>query len=210
MPSDLEILTVGHSTHTFERFFDLLAAAGVTAIADVRSAPYSRHQPHFSQRELQARLKEGGISYVFLGRELGGRPARPDLFCEGVADYEKMARTPEFAEGLARVEAGARRYRIALMCSEQDPLDCHRCLLVGRALAAKGIGVRHLLSNGELRDQARIEEDLLDLAKLDADDLFAPRDERLAAAYRARGRRVAFAEPVPEQAAGGGPSPWSM
>ena len=108
------------------------------AVADVRSSPYSRHSPHFSRDELRAELRSEGISYVFLGNELGGRPKDRRFYCEGVADYEKMAQTPEFKTGLDRVIEGARKYRIALMCSEHDPLDCHRCLLVGRALAQRG------------------------------------------------------------------------
>jgi uncharacterized protein (DUF488 family) len=196
MSSDTpEVLTVGHSTHSWERFVTLLRQMHVTAIADVRSAPYSRHFPHFSREELRAELRTNGIAYVFLGKELGGRPHERRFYCEGVADYEKMAEAPEFNKGLDRVIEGARKHRIALMCSERDPLDCHRCLLVGRALAQRGVRVSHILDDGRIMGHAEIEDRLLDLSGRNADDFFAPRPERLAAAYRERARKVAFAEP---------------
>jgi hypothetical protein len=75
------------------------------------------------------------------------------------------------------------------MCSEKGPLDCHRCLLVGRALMEHGVPVQHILADGSLVSQAQIEEELLAGS---GDDLFAPREERLAAAYRARAGTAAF------------------
>lgn len=194
-----EILTIGHSTHSWEHFVALLRQTRVTAIADVRSAPYSRHLPHFNREELGAELRKDGISYVFLGKELGGRPKDFQFYCEGVADYEKMAQAPEFHKGLNRLIEGAKKYRIALMCSERDPLDCHRCLLVGRALAQRGVRVNHITDNGNTISHNEIEERLLELSGKDAGDLFAPLTERLAAAYRDRARKVAYTEPLPSR-----------
>ncbi|MGF1641207.1 MAG: DUF488 family protein [Rhodospirillales bacterium] len=196
--SFITILTIGHSTHPAERFLALLRGAGVTAVADVRSAPYSRHAPQFNSDALKSNLRSAGIAYSFLGKELGGRPRDRDLYREGVADYEKMAKTEEFQRGLDRVVEGARKYRVALMCSEQDPLDCHRCLLVGRALSRRGVTVKHLLAGGEVIDHGPIEDRLLEVSGRNGEDLFASREERLAAAYRERARRVAHAEPEPD------------
>jgi uncharacterized protein (DUF488 family) len=186
---DSLVLTVGHSTLTYDAFLSLIRSADITAIADVRSAPYSRHFPHFNRETLRDELKLDGVAYVFLGDLLGGRPREPRFFCDGIADYEKMAEAPSFKEGLNRVVEGAGRYRIALMCSEHNPLDCHRCLLVGRALKARDISIQHLLSSGELRSQANIERDLLAMAP----------DERLASAYRLRSRKAAYAERTDER-----------
>jgi uncharacterized protein (DUF488 family) len=190
------VLTVGHSTLTYEQFLKLIRSAGVTAIADVRSAPFSRHLPHFNRDTLRDELKADGIAYVFLGDELGGRPKESRYFCEGVADYEKMAMAPAFASGLQRVKEGAQRYRVALMCSEHNPLDCHRCLLVGRALKEEGLLVEHIMSNGDLRSQAAIEEELLTLAGKDQNqvDFFSDPADRLSEAYRQRSRKAAYAE----------------
>jgi uncharacterized protein (DUF488 family) len=188
------VLTIGHSTHAWERFASLLRGAGVTAVADVRTSPYSRRCPHFNRDELRENLRQDGVSYVFLGNELGGRPQEPSLYSNGVADYEKMAKTAAFARGLGRVVEGAKNYRIALLCSERDPLHCHRCLLVGRALAENGARVSHILDRGEVTTQAEIEDRLLEFYDRGAHDLFLPHADRLAAAYRARARKVAFAQ----------------
>jgi uncharacterized protein (DUF488 family) len=193
MPDEIaEVLTIGHSNHATDTFLGLLRAAAVTAIADVRSIPFSRRHPQFDRERLAADLGREGIAYVHLGVQLGGRPADPLLWRDGVADFERIAATPAFREGLDRVVAGAQIHRLALMCSERDPLHCHRCLLIGRALVARGVGVGHLLADGTTRSQADIEADLLALAGLDdaqADLLLAP-EERLALAYRDHVRRL--------------------
>ena len=191
--SQTTVFTIGHSTLPYERFLALLRGAGITAVADVRSAPFSRHQPHFNRDQLSAELKVDGIAYVFMGAELGGRPKGTEFYCDGVADYERMAETPAFKAGLARVKDGAARHRIALMCSEQSPFDCHRCLLVGRALSREGVTVRHLLPEGDVIDQCGIEAELLEAAGLDGLDLFASPQERTDLAYRRRATKVAFA-----------------
>jgi uncharacterized protein (DUF488 family) len=198
LDASLRVWTVGHSTHSWERFVALLRNAGITAVADVRSSPYSRFSPQFNRDQMRDELGREGVSYVFLGKELGGRPASRRFYCEGVADYEKMAHTEDFKKGLERVIEGAKKYKIALMCSEQEPLDCHRCLLVGRAFVECGVGVTHIQDDGTVATQEQIETRLLELSGLSADDLFAPRRERLAAAYRIHSRKVAFAEPQPD------------
>jgi len=193
MGSPPTILTIGHSRHSLEQFLSLLEAAQVTAIADVRSAPVSRFSPHFSKTRLSASLAAHDIDYVFLGKELGGRPERAALYTQGVADYEKMAATPEFRAGLEDLVELAKQHRVAAMCAEADPLDCHRCLLVGRALAEWGIEVSHILPSGEVISHAHVEDRLLDLANLtEAGLLLRSRGERLVEAYRARNRKAAF------------------
>lgn len=189
-----EVFSIGHSTLSYERFLQLSREHGVTAIADVRSAPYPRRFPHFNREILYNELRADKIAYAFLGDELGGRPKDPRFFCDGVADYEQMARVPNFAKGLSRVVEGATRYRIALMCSEHDPLDCHRCLLVGRALKERGVRVSHILSSGATMAQEKIEESLLAMAGQDQGqaDIFASPGERLASAYRNRAKKVAY------------------
>src|SRR5262245_33658538 len=121
------ILTIGHSNHPIDRFLELLNRAGATAVADVRSRPVSRFAPQFNREALTQFLAAKHVPYRFLGNALGGRPASPDLFTGGIADYEKMATQPEFRAAIERIIDASSRYRIALMCSEADPLDCHRC-----------------------------------------------------------------------------------
>jgi uncharacterized protein (DUF488 family) len=200
VPSEqISVFTIGHSVHSAERFTTLLRDAGITAVADVRTSPYSRHSPQFNRDDVREQLRRNEISYAYLGKELGGRPGASRYYCDGVADYEKIAQTEEFKKGLERVIEGARKFKIALMCSEQDPLDCHRCLLVGRALAERSVVVGHIQRDGAITTQLQIEERLLELCGRSADDLFASREQRLLVAYRERGRRVAFAEPQRDQ-----------
>lgn len=148
MDKAVEVLTIGHSTQSGGSFVQLLRQAGVTAVADVRSVPFSRHVPHFNRETLKEMLGAEKIAYVYLGDVLGGRPKAREPFSDGVADYEKMARSESFNQGVDRVIEGARTHRIALMCAERDPLDCHRCLLIGRTLKERGVSVRHIQGPG--------------------------------------------------------------
>jgi uncharacterized protein (DUF488 family) len=197
-PDVFGVVTIGHSTLSYENFLARLNSSNVTALADIRSVPFSRQYPQFNRNELRDQLRRDGIAYVFLGKELGGRPADPNLYSEGVADYEKIESCPSFGKGLDRIIEGMQKFRIALMCSEQDPLDCHRCLLVGRALARRKIPVTHLLQNARTLSHVEIEDQLLAICKRDADDLFASREERLGLAYRERAKKVAFTESASE------------
>jgi uncharacterized protein (DUF488 family) len=188
------IYTIGHSNLPIVSFLDLLKEAGIEAIADVRSVPWSRFNPQFNKDTLKEQLRASAIEYSFLGDELGGRPKEYGYYSDGVADYQKMAKAPHLRAGLDRLERGAEKYRIALLCSEQDPLDCHRCLLVGRALHERGHPVHHLRHDGSIQTQAEVEEELLWRAGQDTADLFAPHEQQLDAAYRRQNRRAAYSE----------------
>jgi uncharacterized protein (DUF488 family) len=144
------IFTIGHSNHPITRFLELLSGAGLTALADVRSQPHSRWASQFNREALSAALAEQGIAYMFLGKELGGRPKDTALLKDGKPDYRAMAVSENFRAGIARVLEGAKTHRIALMCAERDPIDCHRFLLIGRRLAAHGVPVGHILTTGEV------------------------------------------------------------
>ncbi len=193
MDQNLSVFTIGHSALPYFGFVGLLKAAKVELLADVRSQPYSRRSPHFNREELSESLKSDGVRYVFLGDLLGGRPRGKRFYCEGVADYEQMSRTKDFEEGISYVLQGAERKTLALMCSEHNPLDCHRCLLVGRALIDKEVQVAHILHSGEIKSQVEIEADMLD-ELANENSLFAPNDggDALATAYRRRSKKVAY------------------
>jgi uncharacterized protein (DUF488 family) len=168
------IHTVGHSNHTIEDFIALIGTAGITAIADVRSAPYSRRNPGFNREVLRDVLSEHGIAYVWLGNELGARPSDPSLRrSDGSADYGRIAAGEAFLAGVERVLDGARRYRVALMCAERDPLDCHRTILVSRHLASLGINPRHVLADGGIVDHEEIESQIFDRVFPKGVDLFS-------------------------------------
>ena len=191
------VLTIGHSNHPIATFLGLLERRRVTALADVRSAPYSRFNPQFNREPLAAALKGRDIRYVYLGRELGGRSDDPACYEDGRIRYDRVARTDRFREGLERVMRGAAEHRIALMCAEKEPLDCHRTLLVARALEECGVDVGHVLADGGLESQAAAMERLLVQSGLSPEgDLLRrqqPRGELIAEAVARRAGRVGHA-----------------
>ena len=193
MPNEL-VLTIGHSTHPLERFIELLEKAGVTAIADVRSSPYSRFNPQFNRETLDKALKDHGIAYVFLGRELGARSDDPSCYEKGRVQYGRLARTELFQSGLQRVRKGAQSRRIALMCAEKEPLECHRTLLVSRALEAHGVSVSHILADGRLETHTETMNRLLKVAGLPDTDLFRSREELIEAACALQEERIAYTD----------------
>ena len=144
------IFTIGHSTHPLDKFIRLLERHDITAICDVRSSPYSQFNPQFNQQELKAGLQERGIKYVFLGEELGARSDDPSCYRDGKVQYDLLAKTELFKRGLERVCKGSEEYRIALMCAEKDPLECHRTILVSRELNKEGLAVEHILADGHV------------------------------------------------------------
>ena len=149
------VYSIGHSSHPLERFLELLRLHGIELVADVRSAPYSRHAPHMSGRNLRGSLAAVGIGYLYLGGELGGRPEEDALYdSEGHVLYGRVAATGFFAAGLERLLDEAGRARVAVMCAEEDPAGCHRRLLVGRALAGRGVGVLHVRGDGRVETEA--------------------------------------------------------
>ena len=186
------VLTIGHSTHAFEVFTGLLRRHRVSAVADVRSAPYSRFNPQFNREPLIEALETVGIRYVFLGNELGGRSEDPACYEDGRIRYERVAATESFRRGLDRVVDGAARFRIALMCAEKEPLDCHRTLLVARALDAQGADVAHIHADGRLEPHGEAMDRLLDIHKLPREgDLSGTREDLIDTAIAHQAQRVA-------------------
>lgn len=199
MSADIKqrVFTIGHSNLEFAKFVALLAQHSVQAVADVRSSPYSQYNPGFNREALQRGLREQDISYVFLGAELGARRAEPECYVNGRADYSLIARTPAFKHGLDRVIQGAAKMRVAMMCAEKDPLDCHRCILVSPRLRERGLEVQHILSDGSLESQEQAESRLAQLFDLPERELFRSPREILAEAYRLQGERIAYQEDAP-------------
>jgi uncharacterized protein (DUF488 family) len=186
------LFTIGHSTHPIEKFVGLLKQYGVTALADVRSHPYSRHFPQFSQEALKAALAKEQIAYVFLGKELGARSENPACYRQGKAQYELLAKEPLFADGLKRLQIGMERFCLVLMCAEKDPLDCHRAVLVARQMHESGFPVGHIHADGRLEKHAEMEARMLELLKMSNTDMFRSWEEILQEAYRIRGEKIAY------------------
>lgn len=188
------VYTIGHSTHSVDNFIALLVQHSVTALSDVRSRPYSRFNPQFNREFLDQVLRTKGIVYVFLGRELGARTDDRTCYKNGKVLYDRLSETVSFKRGIARIIDGIGTHRIALMCAEKDPIDCHRGILIGRCLVEQGLKVQHILPDGRLECHQETLHRLLGKLGIPEIDLFRTRDQIVAEAYRIRGQTIAYAE----------------
>jgi uncharacterized protein (DUF488 family) len=154
------LLTIGHSNHPTADFLARLARHRVEQVADVRSVPYSRFVPQYRKETLAALLAEAGVGYLFLGGELGGKPHRGEVAAAG-RSYAERIREAAFRAGIAQLVAAVQEARVALLCRERDPLDCHRLHLICRHLAPTGLAIEHILPDGALEPQRATERRLL-------------------------------------------------
>ena len=160
----IPIYTIGYGARSIESTLDLLAEHRIAFLIDVRSAPYSRYKPEFSKAALETSLAQAGIRYVFMGDLLGGRPDDPACYIDGKIDYVTVEEMPFYQAGIERLQkAFGQQQRVALMCSEGKPEQCHRSLLIGKTLQAFDIPVSHIDENGELKTQDEV------MARLDPD-----------------------------------------
>jgi uncharacterized protein (DUF488 family) len=186
------IYTIGHSTHSLEEFIGLLKMHAITAVADVRSRPYSRFTPQFDREELEAALRAAGIRYVFLGKELGARSDDPACYSHGRVVYGRLAETPLFSSGLDRLLKGAQQFRICMMCAEKEPLDCHRTILVSRALQKQGVNIVHILADGALEEQPATMSRLMDVVGVPREDMFLTSEQLVDEACAKREKKIAY------------------
>ncbi len=200
--AETRLYSIGHSNHDLSRLLQLLQGPGVTAVADVRSQPYSQRLPQYNRPELEQGLQSCAIVYAFAGHQLGGRPSHLPLYDnDGRVDYDRVRTTVAFQRGLDDLCAALDEFTVAMLCSEEDPLDCHRGLMIAPALAERGILTAHLRGDGTIESTADFEERLLRETGVGSgilDGLFAPmigsqeRRDLLAEAYRGQARRRAF------------------
>lgn len=144
------IYTVGHGLLTLDDLVSNLSRHGVEAIIDVRSQPFSGRAPHFNKESLSLSLERVGITYVWMGQTLGGRPSDELRTPSGAPDYERMSRQRPTVAALDKVAEAADRRRIALLCSEARPEGCHRTRMLEPELERRGVVVEHILPSGEL------------------------------------------------------------
>lgn len=150
----MDLFTIGHGNLDVTQFLAALRCQGITRVMDVRSIPHSRYVPWTSHTLLAEELERAGIAYEFRGKELGGKPSDPSLRTPtGTPDYDRIATSAPYMRGIERVLEAASSERLALLCSETNPMLCHRERLIGRTLRARGCKVRHILSDGSLVDQ---------------------------------------------------------
>ena len=151
------VFTIGHSNHELQKLIDLLKFNEIEVVVDIRSNPYSRFAPQFNKDDFKKAIQAAGIKYLFLGKELGGKPEDPEFYDpEGYVLYSRIAESPLFLEGIERLMNGIRNYRVVLMCSEEKAAHCHRRLLVGRVLSEKGVQIQHIRGDGGLQSEDEV------------------------------------------------------
>ncbi len=193
MPTKPTVFTIGHSTHSIELFISLLKRHAIEVVADVRSSPFSRYSPQFNRDALAADLQASGIRYSFRGREFGARRDEAQCYVCNRVDFSRVAQLSVFGEGLAWLRHESGFARVALMCAEKEPLDCHRTLLVARH-ASDFADVRHIIANGDVETHAELELRLLTKCGLAEDDIFAGLGQRLNESYTMRGLEIAYVQ----------------
>lgn len=194
-----KLFTIGHSNHQEARFIELLEMHDITALCDVRSSPYSRYNPQYNRELLQSALKRRGIAYVFLGSELGPRSDDPACYVDGKVQYSRLAATEIFRSGIERLWAGMKKYRVAIMCAEKDPITCHRMILICRALRKEPIEIEHILEDGSLEGLRHSEQRMLLELRLPQLRLFENPESLIQRAYDTQGERIAFVRTEGEQ-----------
>lgn len=167
------LYTIGHSNHTIDYFIALLKRHKINMVVDVRSVPYSRYCPQFDKNVVSAVLQAANIQYMFLGRELGARPDDPACYEGGCVDFKWIAGRKEFKDGLQRLLTGIGEYYIALMCTEKEPLECHRTILICRNLKEHKLCIKHILEDGRIEEHHDTERRLVKMLKIEP-TLFEP------------------------------------
>ena len=195
------LYTIGHSRYEFEYFANLLKKFEINYLLDVRSTPYSKSAETFNREQLENSLASEGITYFFMGKFFGARPDNTDLYSkEGYLDFEKTSRSDLFITGMENVKLGLKKgNNIVLMCTEKDPIDCHRAIMVARAFSLEGIDVQHILPDGKLQTQQELDRRLLDryfpdrtqLSLFDYNDPVND-EEIIKSAYRKRNKEIGY------------------
>jgi uncharacterized protein (DUF488 family) len=192
-----KLFTIGHSNSELQDFLGVVIRHDIKLVCDVRSRPGSFRFPQFNREALQAQLASAKISYKFLGDTLGGRPPDEHYYLpNGVVDYVARRRAADFLESVNQMLAASRQQNVAMMCAEEDPLHCHRFMLICPAVIERGVIPTHLRRGGVIETQREAEDRLLQLqgfADVTSDSLFTTgRESALEDALRMQSERYAF------------------
>jgi uncharacterized protein (DUF488 family) len=191
------VFTIGHSNLELTDFLALLGMHAIRTVCDVRSRPGSLRFPQFNREPLEAGLCSANIRYEFLGEQLGGRPADQRVYHDdGLVDYAARRKSPDFSAGIEHALQFSRNGNIVLLCAEEDPLQCHRFLMICPAFIERAVTPLHIRKGGALESQRDAEDRLLalhDLTAFDSGSLFAfERSQALEDAIRLQSKDFAF------------------
>ena len=160
----MDIYTIGHSNYTMEKLIEMLRYFNIDTVVDIRGTPYSKYNTQFDKEVIRYNLTKEGFIYIYMAKELAAKRINKISYNnEGYSDFEKVINEEDFKIGVKRLKDGCNKgYKIALLGAMQDPIRCHRSILVGRELVKKGFNVKHILDDLSIKDQKYIEERLLD------------------------------------------------
>jgi uncharacterized protein (DUF488 family) len=157
----MKLYTIGHSNHTLNKLVSLLNPRSVVNLVDVRTNPYSRYNPQFNKEILEFELPKNQIRYIFMGKQLGGRPDDPKLYKHLAprsrdvdylheVNYPKLMQRPWFQQAIREILDLAELDSTAIMCSEEDPAECHRHHLITKYILEKypEVEIRHIRGDG--------------------------------------------------------------
>ncbi len=151
------IYTIGHSNQSLDSFLKLLLDNGIQVLVDVRSIPRSKYASQFDSARLKEAITKAGLSYLYFGKEIGGKPSNPAFYdTEGYVLYDRIAQSPDFIKTIDRLIEGIAKYKVAIMCSEEDPTECHRRLLIGKVLSNLGIEGLHIRADGRIQSEQEL------------------------------------------------------
>jgi len=191
------IYTIGHSNYEMSTFLNIVSNYGIDIIVDVRSAPYSKYCPQFNKEVIKNSLDKAGVKYLFLGKELGARPDDPSCYYGGMVQFDLLRKTELFKNGIAKIKDGiSKGYVLAIMCSEKNPIECHRTILISRVLEEEGLEVKHILNDTEVIEHIQIEEQLQKKFKLEPllFDAENAKRERIEEAYKKQEERITYTQ----------------
>ncbi len=160
----MDIFTIGHSNYSVDRLIGMLRYYSIDCVVDIRGTPYSRYNVQFNKEVIRQTLIDYGYKYIYMGNEFAAQREDKNLYKdEGYADFEKVIYDKDFLKGIQRLKVGCEKgYRIVLMGAMQDPINCHRCILLGRSLLEAGFHLKHILDDATLATQSELEERLLE------------------------------------------------
>lgn len=159
----MEIYTIGQSNYTMERLIDMLEYYNINCVVDIRGTPYSKYNIQFDKEAIRYTLTNAGFVYIYMGKELAAKRIRKNSYNnEGYSNFEEVIKEEEFKRGVERLKNGCEKgYKIILLGAMQDPIRCHRSILVGRELIKNDFDVKHILDDYSIVTQDDIEEMLL-------------------------------------------------
>ncbi|MDV4151935.1 DUF488 domain-containing protein [Clostridium sp. AL.422] len=160
----MDIYTIGHSNYTMEKLIQMLRYYNINTVVDIRGTPYSKYNVQFDKERIKYTLNKAGFIYIYMAKEFAAnRENKISYNKEGYSDFEKVVQEEDFLNGIERLKNGCNKgYKIALLGAMQDPIRCHRSILVGRALNKAGFNVMHILDDLSIKDQDYIDERILD------------------------------------------------